>query len=339
MLSNQIATSNIKMKTYQQLWQSLTSLYDAGEAQAIVRTVLDVKYGMTLTDIICGKVNELSADEERKLEEIIISLQKGEPVQYVLGEADFAGRTFHVEPGVLIPRPETAELCQWIEKDMIEKSIVSSEDSPEDSSGNSPQATDDAKLILDICTGSGCIAITLGLNIPNSEVTGWDISEDALRIAQGNVEMMKAGNVRIEHQDALALPKAAETDNEKMKGNNDKEVVKPKGEAKTPSTQKWDLIVSNPPYICEKEKADMEKNVLEHEPSLALFVPDENPLKFYRAIAEYASSALKSGGALYFEINPIYEKETREMLLKLDFKDIETKEDAFGKKRMMRAMK
>lgn len=339
MLSNQIATSNIKMKTYQQLWQSLTPLYDAGEAQAIVRTVLDVKYGMTLTDIICGKVNEISADEERKLEEIIIRLQKGEPVQYVLGEADFAGRPFHVEPGVLIPRPETAELCQWIEKDMIEKSIVSSEDSPEDSSGNSPQATDDAKLILDICTGSGCIAITLGLNIPNSEVTGWDISEDALRIAQGNVEMMKAGNVRIELQDALALPKAAETDNEKMKGNDDKEVVKPKGKAKTPSTQKWDLIVSNPPYICEKEKADMEKNVLEHEPSLALFVPDEDPLKFYRAIAEYASSALKSGGALYFEINPIYEKETREMLLKLDFKDIETKEDAFGKKRMMRAIK
>lgn len=300
------------MKTYQQLWQSLTPLYDAGEAQAIVRTVLDVKYGMTLTDIICGKVNELSADEERKLEEIIIRLQKGEPVQYVLGEADFAGRTFHVEPGVLIPRPETAELCQWIEKDMAGKSTVSSGNSSEDSSGNSPQATDDARRILDICTGSGCIAITLGLNIPNSEVTGWDISEDALRIAQGNVEMMKAGNVRIELQDALALPKAAEA---------------------------ADLIVSNPPYICEKEKADMEKNVLEHEPSLALFVPDEDPLKFYRAIAEYASSALKSGGALYFEINPIYEKETREMLLKLDFKDIETKEDAFGKKRMMRAIK
>ena len=343
MLSNQIATSNIKMKTYQQLWQFLTPLYDAGEAQAIVRTVLDVKYGMTLTDIICGKVNELSSDEERNLEEIITRLQNGEPVQYVLGEADFAGRTFHVEPGVLIPRPETAELCQWIEKDFAGKSTVSPKDSPEDSSKDSPevspQATDDARRILDICTGSGCIAITLGLNIPNSEVTGWDISEDALRIAQGNVEMMKAGNVRIEHQDALALPKVAETDNEKMKGNDDKEVVKPKGEAKTPSTQKWDLIVSNPPYICEKEKADMEKNVLEHEPSLALFVPDEDPLKFYRAIAEYASSALKSGGALYFEINPIYEKETREMLLKLDFKDIETKEDAFGKKRMMRAMK
>ena len=317
------------MKTYQQLWQSLTPLYDAGEAQAIVRTVLDVEYRMTLTDIIGGKVNEISADEERKLEEIIIRLQKGEPVQYVLGEADFAGRPFHVEPGVLIPRPETAELCQWIEKDMIEKSIVSSgdspEDSPEDSSGNSPQATDDARRILDICTGSGCIAITLGLNIPNSEVTGWDISEDALRIAQGNVEMLKARNVRIEYQDALALRKAA----------NATEISD--SEPDSSPSKDWDIIVSNPPYICEKEKADMEKNVLEHEPSLALFVPDEDPLKFYRAIAEYASSALKSGGALYFEINPIYEKETRKMLLKLDFKDIETKEDAFGKKRMMRA--
>ena len=294
MLSNQIAISNIKMKTYQQFWQSLTPLYDAGEAQAIVRTVLDVEYGMTLTDIICGKVNELSSDEERNLEEIIARLQNGEPVQYVLGEADFAGRTFHVEPGVLIPRPETAELCQWIEEEV------------------SSLEADDPKQILDICTGSGCIAITLGLNIPNSEVTGWDISEDALRIAQGNVEMLKAGNVRIEYQDALMLPKAAEA---------------------------ADIIVSNPPYICEKEKADMEKNVLEHEPSIALFVPDEDPLKFYRAIAEYASSALKSEGALYFEINPIYEKETREMLEELGFKDIETQEDAFGKKRMMKAMK
>ena len=292
MLSNQIATSNIKMKTYQQFWQSLTPLYDAGEAQAIVRTVLDVEYGMTLTDIICGKVNELSSDEERNLEEIITRLQNGEPVQYVLGEADFAGRTFHVEPGVLIPRPETAELCQWIEEEV------------------SSLEANDPKQILDICTGSGCIAITLGFTLPNSEVTGWDISEDALRIAQGNVEMLKARNVRIEYQDALMLPKTAET---------------------------ADIIVSNPPYICEKEKADMEKNVLEHEPSIALFVPDEDPLKFYRAIAEYASSALKSEGALYFEINPIYEKETREMLQSLGFKDIETKEDAFGKKRMMKA--
>ena len=232
-------------------------------------------------------------------------------MQYVLGEADFAGRTFHVEPGVLIPRPETAELCQWIEEE------VSSLDA------------DDPKQILDICTGSGCIAITLGLTIPNSEVTGWDISEDALRIAQGNVEMLKARNVRIEYQDALMLPKAAEA----------AEAAEISEAAESSRSKGWNIIVSNPPYICEKEKADMEKNVLEHEPSIALFVPDEEPLKFYRAIAEYASSALKTGGALYFEINPIYEKETREMLQDLGFKDIETKEDAYGKKRMMKAMK
>ena len=310
MLSNQIAISNIKMKTYQEFWQSLTPLYDAGEAQAIVRTVLDVEYGMTLTDIICGKVNELSSDEERNLEEIIARLQNGEPVQYVLGEADFAGRTFHVEPGVLIPRPETAELCQWIEEEV------------------SSLKADERKQILDICTGSGCIAITLGLNIPNSEVTGWDISEDALRIAQGNVEILKTGNVRIEYQDALMLPEAEEAAE-----------ISEATKSESSLSKGWNIIVSNPPYICEKDKADMEKNVLEHEPSIALFVPDEDPLKFYRAIAEYASSALKPEGALYFEINPIYEKETREMLQSLGFKDIETKEDAFGKKRMMKAKK
>ena len=165
------------------------------------------------------------------------------------------------------------------------------------------------KQILDICTGSGCIGITLGLNIKNAEVTGWDISEDTLRIAQGNAKEQNAKNVRIEYKDALAL--------QKEKG-------------------KWDIIVSNPPYICEKEKANMEKNVLEHEPSIALFVPDEDPLKFYRAISEYAAQALKPGGVLYFEINPIYEKEMKEMLKGFGFKDIETKEDTFGKKRMMR---
>lgn len=303
MLSNQIIIYDLEMKTYQQLWQSITTLYEAGEAQAIVRTVLDVKYGMTLTDIICGKVNELSADEERKLEEITRRLQKGEPVQYVLGEADFAGRTFHVEPGVLIPRPETAELCEWIEKDVTESKGITEGEKEENTI-----------RILDICTGSGCIAITLGLDIGGSEVTGWDISEDALKIAQGNVALLDAGNVKIEYQDALKL-------------------------AETSDAGRWNIIVSNPPYICEKEKADMEKNVLEHEPGIALFVPDEEPLKFYRAIAEYASSALKSGGALYFEINPIYEKETREMLEGLGFKAIDTKEDAFGKQRMMRAGK
>ena len=296
------------MKTYQQLWQSLTPLYDAGEAQAIVRTVLDVKYGMTLTDIICGKVNELSSDEEKKLEEIIERLQNAEPVQYILGEADFEGRTFHVEPGVLIPRPETAELCHWIEED------CKAEEHSTDKEGTAP------RRILDICSGSGCIAITLALDIADSEVEGWDISEDALRIAKDNAMVLDAKNVKIAYRDALNLTKGI------------------KGFGKSISDcEKWDVIVSNPPYICEKEKKDMEKNVLEYEPDIALFVPDEDPLRFYRAIAKYAAAALKPGGCLYFEINPIYEKEMRTMLEKLHFINIETREDAYGKKRMMKA--
>lgn len=356
MLSNQIATSNIKMKTYQQLWQSLTPLYDAGEAQAIVRTVLDVEYGMTLTDIIGGKVNELSADEGKKLEEIVCRLQKGEPVQYVLGQADFAGRTFHVEPGVLIPRPETAELCQWIvetqnenwekEEAIIRKEFNISPDvafkdvNMFEAKGwlkrqylrlrflvkmlHIYKKTRYTKLasprprIIDLCTGSGCIAITLSLDIPNSEVLGIDISDSACNVATKNAKQL-ASKAIFKNVDIFDLLEMCKT--------NGKEHFKA------------DIIVSNPPYICEKEKAEMEKNVLEHEPAIALFVPDEDPLKFYRAIAEFASTELRSLGMLYFEINPLYEKETREMLEGFGFKDIETKEDAFGKKRMMRAMK
>ena len=356
MLSNQTIIYNLEMKTYQQLWQSLTPLYDAGEAQAIVRTVLDVEYGMTLTDIICGKVNELSADEGRKLEEIIIRLQKGEPVQYVLGEADFAGRTFHVEPGVLIPRPETAELCQWIvetqnenwekEEAIIRKEFNISPDvafkdvNMFEAKGwlkrqylrlrflvkmlHIYKKTRYTKLasprprIIDLCTGSGCIAITLSLDIPNSEVLGIDISDSACNVATKNAKQL-ASKAIFKNVDIFDLLEMCKT--------NGKEHFKA------------DIIVSNPPYICEKEKAEMEKNVLEHEPAIALFVPDEDPLKFYRAIAEFASTELRSLGMLYFEINPLYEKETREMLEGFGFKDIETKEDAFGKKRMMRAMK
>lgn len=294
------------MNTYQQLWQSLTPLYDADEAKAIVRTVLEVKYGMTLTDIICGKITELSADESIKLEEIMARLQKAEPVQYVLGEADFGGRKFRVEPGVLIPRPETAELCKWIVDTQKEKETATEKPAV-------PHPN-----ILDICTGSGCIAITLSLDIPQSTVTGIDISEKAIATATENAKKLNY-NTKIKHADVFDWLKMA------------KEGIK--------NEPSLDIIVSNPPYICEKEKADMAKNVLNYEPGLALFVPDEDPLRFYRAIAEIAALELVNGGRLYFEINPIYEKETREMLEGFGFENIETQQDFYGKKRMMRAMK
>ena len=216
------------MNTYQQLWQSLTPLYDADEARAIVRTVLEVKYGMTLTDIICGKITELSADESIKLEEIMARLQKAEPVQYVLGEADFGGRKFRVEPGVLIPRPETAELCKWIVDTQKEKEAAKGKPAV-----HHPN-------ILDICTGSGCIAITLSLDIPQSTVTGIDISEKAIATATENAKKLNS-NTKIKHADVFDLLKKTK-----------------EGTKNEPSL---DIIVSNPPYICEKEKADMAKNI------------------------------------------------------------------------------
>lgn len=172
--------------------------------------------------------------------------------------------------------------------------------------------------IIDLGTGSGCIAITLSLDIPDSEVLGIDISDSACNVATKNAKQL-ASRAIFKNVNIFDLLEMCKT--------NGKEHFKA------------DIIVSNPPYICEKEKADMEKNVLDYEPDLALFVPDEDPLKFYRAITEFASLELRSWGMLYFEINPLYEKETREMLEGFGFRDIETKEDAFGKKRMMRAMK
>lgn len=292
------------MKSYQELWQSLTPLYDAGEAQAIVRTVLDVKYGMTLTDIIGGKVNELSADEGQELELIAERLQQGEPVQYVLGQADFMGRTFHVEPGVLIPRPETAELCQWII----------------DTNYYEPR-------IVDFCTGTGCIAITLSLGIPNSEVMGIDISDKALTVAQKNALQLNAPNIYFEQEDVIQLEKYVE----RLCEIPDEHIKQLRAAC--------DIIVSNPPYICNKEKADMEKNVLDYEPSLALFVPDEDPLLFYRAIAKIGRYILKPFGTLYLEVNPTYADAIKQMLEHQDYKEVEIKEDSFGKKRMIKARK
>ena len=172
--------------TYEELWHRLTHVYDAGEAKAIVRWVLDVRFGLSLADILCGKVTQLSADDQTELGKIMHRLEKGEPVQYVIGIADFYGRQFQVKPGVLIPRPETAELCEWIIRS--EKREVKSE-----------------RLVLDIGTGSGCIAITLALEMPDTKVSAWDISNEALSIAQQNAQALKA-NVTFEKCDALNIP-------------------------------------------------------------------------------------------------------------------------------------
>lgn len=346
--------------TYNQLWKRLTVIYNEREAQAIVRTVLDALFGMSLTDICLGKVTQLSADDTTRLEKIMQRLEKSEPVQYVLGAEWFAGRLFDVAPGVLIPRPETEDLVKWAcdeakekekednskeergkeEKEVSKKGEAQKKEeqplsSPlkEEKEGlrkgkdasqkeeqllssllksnkEVPEKGEEAPhpSILDIGTGSGCIAITVALALPQVRVTAWDISTDALAIAAGNAHRLGA-RVRFEHQDALSAP-----DDE----------------------ERWDVIVSNPPYICDRERADMSDNVLSYEPELALFVPDSDPLLFYRAIARYASKALKPGGRLLFETNTAYAHEVAQTMADEGFTAIEVRNDCFGKPRMVK---
>ena len=279
------------------LWHRLTDLYDPGEAKAIVRWVLDVRFGLSLADILCGKVTQLSADDQTELEKIMLRLEKGEPVQFVLGVADFFGRQFHVEPGVLIPRPETAELCQWIVEERRSKERRSN-------------------TILDIGTGSGCIAITLALEIPNAKVTAWDISDEALRIAAGNAAALGA-NVIFEHHDIL--------DSSLFTLHS--------------SLFSWDLIVSNPPYIYNKERQHMSRNVLDYEPHEALFAPDEDPALFYKCIARYAWQTLNPDGQLYFELNPLSARTVADYLQEIGFSKIEIRQDQFNKQRFLKAIK
>ena len=285
---------------YEELWQRLTPLYDAGEAKAIVRLVLDECYGLSWADVLGGKVSELSANDQTELEKIMLRLEKGEPVQYIIGVADFCGRQFHVEPGVLIPRPETEELCRMV----IEEREISQK-------GQSPLCE-----ILDIGTGSGCIAITLALELPDAKVTAWDISDDALRTASANAKALGA-SVTFQHHDAL--------DSSFFTLHS--------------SLPKWDLIVSNPPYICGKEADGMDKNVLGYEPHEALFVPDDDPLLFYRAIARYATKALKPNGKLFFEINPLYADDLTRLLGEMLCYNAEILNDQFGKPRFLKATK
>ena len=293
--------------TYETLWHKLIPLYEADEAKAIVRWVLDVRFGLSWADILCGKVTELSANDQTELEKIMCRLEKGEPVQYIIGVADFCGRQFHVEPGVLIPRPETAELCRLILSTDLHGQIRNIREIPCHSDAN----------ILDIGTGSGCIAITLALEMPEAKVTAWDISDDALRIASENASRLGA-KVTFKHRDALSISLTSHL---------------------LPITPHYDLIVSNPPYICNQEADGMAQNVLDYEPHEALFGPEEDPALFYKRIGDYASIALKPGGWLYFELNPLTADEVSAYLEALGFIETEIRCDQFGKRRFLKTMK
>lgn len=279
--------------TYSEIWHRIATSYEDGEARAIARILIEELFGLSYTDIVCGATDQLSADDTLRLDTAVRRIEQGEPLQHVLGYADFCGNHFGVNASVLIPRPET----EWL-VDEGERLI----------NGAYNAAPSAPKRILDIGTGSGCIAISLKLRLGEAYVEAWDISEEALRTAESNAKALKA-EVAFCKRDALRA----------------EESVAP-----------WDLIVSNPPYICDSERADMDDNVLLHEPHTALFVPDDDPLRFYRAIARYALRSLNNGGSLLFECNTRYAEATGEMMRKMGFEDVTVNDDCFGLPRFVK---
>lgn len=241
---------------------------------------------------------------------VLEDLKQQKPIQYILGETEFYGLPFKVNENVLIPRPETEELVDLIIKCHTERS---------------PSANKKPPLkILDIGTGSACIAISLAKNLPNAEVYALDVSKEALKVAKQNAELNSV-NIQFIEEDILEL------------ANKD---VFPFGKDVSKRQKAlFDIIVSNPPYVRELEKQEIQPNVLDNEPHLALFVEDDNPLVFYKAITNFASNNLKPNGELYFEINQYLGNETKQLLVDANFKEIELLKDLNGNDRMLKGKK
>lgn len=296
--------------TYHDICQRLTPLYGPQEAKAMTRMLLEDLFSLSFADILCGATEHLSDADTLRLQQSVARLLDAEPLQYVTGTAFFCGHPFHVAPGVLIPRPET----EWIVDTAV--NLV----------------TSSAPRILDIGTGSGCIAISISLALADRHchTEAWDISEDALRIAADNAASLGA-EVEFRRRDALRL----EEDFPAEENQGGAEALSDTNAA----AESWDIIVSNPPYICNREAADMHANVLRHEPHLALFVPDTDPLLFYRAIASYAMRSLRKGGWLLFECNTLYAHDTAQMASDMGFVTSVVEDDCFGKPRFVKAQK
>ena len=267
--------------------KELAGIYSKEEIESFIFLIFEKLKGYSRTQFLLAKDEELSKEELSEIEKIVTRLKNHEPIQYILGTTEFYGLPFYTVPEVLIPRPETEELVQWI---------------IQENKSSKPS-------ILDIGTGTGCIAISLQKNIPQSTVLACDISPVCLETAKRNSELNSA-EVSVIPYDIL---------------NNVPDFSFPE----------LDIIVSNPPYVREKEKTLMEKNVLDHEPELALFVPDEQPLIFYQRIADFSKIHLKNKGRLYFEINEAFGSECFTMLQQKGFSEVILKKDIHGKDRMI----
>ena len=271
------------------IYDELSGYYTQSEVSALTRIIATEMLGVAQMTYFLKDDVTLKAEQEAMLFNAIERLKKQEPIQYIQGYSDFCGLRFKVTPATLIPRPETSELVEWIASEHSGK-IVN---------------------ILDIGTGSGCIAISLAHKLPKSNVTAWDISTAALAVAAENSHN-NGTEVTFERVDILSYE---------------------------PKSAQFDIIVSNPPYIKENEKSAMHNNVLDWEPHTALFVPDSDPLLFYRTIAEKGLQMLAPNGTLYFEINRAHGGETMEMLANYGYTDIELRKDFADNDRMIKAKK
>jgi len=280
----------MKIKEYKSHFiKALLPFYDEMEAESFFFLLLENKHQLRRIDLALDVDIEFSETDISNWNAILEKLKIQIPIQYIIGATHFYGLEFIVDENVLIPRPETEELVDWIVK------------------LNSKLSKTKALKILDIGTGSGCIAISLAKNIPNSEVFAIDVSEKALAVAEKNAILNKVP-VTFLHKNILET--------------ND-------------LSRKFDIIVSNPPYVRNLEKAEIKPNVLENEPHLALFVSDNDPLIFYKKIAELAAANLNPNGQLFFEINQYLGKETQELLESIGLKNIELRKDIYGNDRMI----
>ncbi|WP_183573287.1 peptide chain release factor N(5)-glutamine methyltransferase [Mucilaginibacter sp. X5P1] len=279
--------------------QSLATLYDASEIEALTLMIISEITGSSKAMVKAFPEQEITLQQQGELNDILTRLQTGEPIQYILGYTEFYGLPFKVNPAVLIPRPETEELVEW---------ALASVSSWQLAVNSQEQLA--VKNILDIGTGSGCIAISLKKNLPAVQISAIDISTDALQTAKQNADLNEV-DINFIQADIL---------------NINSEIEIPKSE----------IIISNPPYVTLHDKTRMHTNVTDFEPHTALFVPENDPLIFYKAIADFAINNLASNGLLFFEINESLGRETVEMLESKGFKNVELRKDMSGRDRMVK---
>lgn len=307
-------------RAYNIIRSELTSLYGAGEAAAIARLVMEVKYGASMTDVLTKPLPPTSTDAE--LSAIVQRLKGGEPVQYVLGEAFFCGHRIEVGPGVLIPRPET----EWLARHPLSSLALRS----------AAMADGEGLRILDMCTGSGCIALALKKMYPAACVEAADVSPEALAIAQRNFRAHGLGVITrqvdlLDPEFMASVWPSSEVDGYNRTGDSGgKEPLLLRERSEGIS-----LIVSNPPYVLDRERTDIEPHVLEHEPALALFVPDDDPLRFYRPLARLGRALLCEGGELRVECNTAYADAVAQLFEREGFAGVQVHEDCFGMPRFV----